>query len=222
MAESVGQLLARLRFVGGPVETIYLSERRTEEAFITEVGAIESFTRTAAKQVSGQAGVPFANISGGGKSEAEVQYTLDNPLTRVLVLRAALESKRLLYDIDNAAPGRYIRFAGAAVLSRPDLFDDIQRKALEEHPGLYEALEADRARNESILRVTKESEYDLWLLTLSEGTVVCPAILSSEWLRPSFRGWIGMDSPWEIFAFVRGFYKTGVLNLAAIHVNIKW
>ena len=177
MAESVGQLLARLRFVGGPVETIYLSERRTEEAFITEVGAIESFTRTAAKEASGRAGIPVVEIGGVISSEAGVTYTLDNPLTQVLVLRAALESKGLLHDIDDAAPGRYIRFAGTAVLSRPDLFDDIQQKALEEHPGLYEALEAERARNESILRVTKESEYDLWLLTLSEGNAVCPAIL---------------------------------------------
>jgi hypothetical protein len=45
MAESVGQLLARLRFVGGPVETIYLNKRRTEEAFITEVGVTGATTK---------------------------------------------------------------------------------------------------------------------------------------------------------------------------------
>jgi hypothetical protein len=220
MAESVGELLARLRFVGGPVETIYLNKRRTKEGLITEVGAIESFTKTAAKEASAE--TPVVKIGAGISSEAGVTWTLGDPLTQVLVLRAALESKGLLYDINNVAPGRYIRFAGAAALSRPGLYDDIQQKALEEHPGLYEELEAERARAESILRVTGDPEHNLWLLTLSKGTVVCPAILSSEWLRGGFRHWIGMDSPWEIFALARGLYKTRVPALAAIHVNIKW
>ena len=220
MAESVGELLARLRFVGGPVETIYLNKRRTQEGLITEVGAIESFTRTEAKEASAE--TPVVKIGAGMSSEAGVTWTLSDPLTQVLVLRAALESKGLMYDIDNVASGRYIKFAGAPVLSGPGLNEDIQQKALEERPGLYEALEAERARVESISRVTGDSEHNLWLLTLSEGTVVCPAILSSEWLRGVFHHWIGMDSPWEIFALARGLYKTGVPNLAAIHVNIKW
>src|ERR1017187_39023 len=220
MAESVGQSLAGLRFVGGPVETIYLSERRTQEGFITAVGAIESFTRTAAKEASAE--TPFVKIGAGASSEAGVTYTLSNPLTQVLVLRAALESKGLLYESDNVIPGHYIKFAGAAALSRPGVLDDIQQNTLEEHAGLYETLEAERARTESILRATGDSKHDLWLLTLSKDNVVCPAILSSEWLRSTFRHWIGMDSPWEIFALARGFYKTGVPNLAAIHVNIKW
>jgi hypothetical protein len=225
MTKSVKKLLAGLTFVGGPVETIYLNDKRAEEAFITQVGAIESFTRTAAKEASGK--IPVAEIGGVISSGAGVKYSTGNPLTQVLVLRAALESKGLLHDIDNAAPGRYIRFAGTAVLSRPGLFDDIQQKALEQHPGLYEALEAERAKEESNLRKARDSEHYLWLLTLSEGTVVCPAILTSEWLRGTYRGWVGLDSPWEIFALSRGFYKsgfykTGVPSLEAVHVNVKW
>lgn len=227
MTESVKKLLDGLTFVGGPVETIYLNDKRAEEAFITQVGAIESFTRTAAKELSGGGGPPFVTISGKKSTGAVVEYSTDNPLTRVLVLRTALESKRLVYDIDHNAPGRYIRFAGAAVLSRPGLFDDMQREALEQHPGLYEALEAERAKEESNLRVAGDLEHKLWLLTLSEGPVVCPAIITSEWLRGTYRGWVGLDSLWEIFAFSRGFYKsgfytTGVPSLEAVHVNVKW
>jgi hypothetical protein len=127
-----------------------------------------------------------------------------------------------LYGIDNAAPGRYIRFAGTAALSRPGIFDDIQRKALEAHPGLYEELEAERIKAENISRMMGHSDHELWLLTLREDAVVCPVILSEGWLRGSVTHWVEMDSPWELLAMVRGFYPGGVPNLAAIHVNIKW
>ena len=47
MAESVAELLSRLRFVGGPVETLYLNQARAHDNFISNIGEVESFTRTA-------------------------------------------------------------------------------------------------------------------------------------------------------------------------------
>ncbi len=116
MAESVDELLANLRFVGGPVETIYLNQTRIREGFITHLGAIESFTRTAIKEVSAE--TPVVKIGAGVSSESDVTWSLSDPIAQVLVLHAALESRGLLYSIDNAAPGRYVGFVGAAVLSR--------------------------------------------------------------------------------------------------------
>jgi len=220
MAESVEELLATLRFVGGPVETIYLNQTRTRESFITHLGAVESFTRTAVKKVSAE--TPVVKIGAGVSSGSDVTWSLSDPIAQVLVLRAALESQGLLYSIDNAVPGRYIRFAGTAVLSRPGVFDDVQQKALTARPGLYEELEAERTKAENISRMMGHSDDELWLLTLREDAVVCPVILSGEWLRDSVTHWVETDSPWELFAIVRGFYPGKVPNLAAIHVNIKW
>src|SRR5579859_1578697 len=110
MTESVAELLGRLRFVSGPVESLYLNEIRVREGFIGQLGAIESFTRTASKEVKGE--VPIVKIGGALSSESDVTWTLSDPITQVLVLRAALESEGRLYSLDDAAPGRYISFAG--------------------------------------------------------------------------------------------------------------
>jgi hypothetical protein len=50
MTGSVAELLGRLRFVGGPVETLYLNQPRVRESFVGQLGAIESFTRGVAKE----------------------------------------------------------------------------------------------------------------------------------------------------------------------------
>ena len=57
MAESVAELLGRLRFVGGPVETLYLNQPRVRESFVGQLGAIESFTRGVEKEGSVEAPV---------------------------------------------------------------------------------------------------------------------------------------------------------------------
>jgi hypothetical protein len=220
MAKSVRKLLEGLSFVGGPVETLYLNETRAREGFTTQLGAIESFTRTATKTIKGEA--PVVKIGADLESGSGINWKLTDPITQVLVLRAALESKGLLYDIDNAAQGRYARFAGTGFISRPGPFGDMHRKRLAGYPGLYESLEAERAEAEDMSRMLGSQKPDLWLLTLDNGAVVCQAILSVKWIRGTIRHWLGIGAPWEIFGLVREVRETGVPNLAAIHVNIKW
>src|SRR5450432_4099136 len=69
MAESVAELLGRLRFVGGPVETLYLNQPRVRESFIGQLGAIESFTRSSAKE--GSVGVPVVKIGADLTAESD-------------------------------------------------------------------------------------------------------------------------------------------------------
>src|SRR5947207_2447679 len=107
--ESVTELLSRLHFVGRPVETLYLNQTRVRESFIGQLGAIETFTRAATKE--GSAETPIVKLSAGISSEAGVTWTLSDPITQVLVLRAALESQGALYDPGDAGPGRYINSA---------------------------------------------------------------------------------------------------------------
>jgi hypothetical protein len=223
MAESVAELLSRLRFVGRPVETLYLNETRVRENFIGQLGAIESFTRAATKD--GRIDAPVIKIGAGIGSEAGVTWTLSDPVTQALVLRAALESQGLLYGLDGAQPGRYITFVGTGLVSRPNMFEDLHRAGLQGHPGLYEKLEAERAKQESIVRMTQGPEKSLWLLTVSEGVSVCAAVLDDSWLRPVFSHWMNPSyavSRWEIFALCRLLYETGVPMLATLYVGVKW
>jgi len=69
MAESLAELLSRLRLVGGPVETLYLNETRVRENFIGQLGAIESFARRAIREGSAQ--TPVVNIRVASESRCK-------------------------------------------------------------------------------------------------------------------------------------------------------
>jgi hypothetical protein len=223
MEESVAELLGRLRFAGRPVETLYLNETRVRESFIGQLGAIESFTRAATKE--GTVEAPVIKIGASASSEAGVTWTLSDPITQVLILRAALESKGLLYGVDGASPGRYINCVGTGLVSRPGMFEELHRFRLQDHAGLYEALEAERAKQESIVRMIEGPEKPLWLLTVSKGSSVCAAILDDRWLRPVFSHWMNPDyaiSRWEILALCRRIHETEVPMLSTLYVGVTW
>src|SRR6266567_8906807 len=200
MTESVAELLGRLRFAGGPVETLYLNQTRVRESFIGQLGAIEPFTRTATKE--GSVEVPIVKVGAGLASEASVTWTLSDPTAQVLVLRASLESQGALLGLDGAGPGRYVSFAGAGYVSRPGVFDDEHREGLRQHPGLYDALEAERGKQETIVRMIEGPEMSFWLLTVGDETSICAAFLDKRMLRPVFSHWINPSygaSRWETF-----------------------
>ena len=217
MAESLAELLSRLRFVGGPVETLYLNETRVREDFIGQLGAIESFARRAIREGSAQ--TPVVNISAGVSSESEVTWSLDDPITQVLVLRAALESKGSLYGLNDARPGRYTLFSGAGFMSNREISGDFHQRRL---PGLYKALEAERAEQEGILRMTTQGSRPLWLLTITDGASVCASTLDGSWVRPAIRHFREADHPWEIFALFHRSDERGVAWLSALHVGVKY
>lgn len=223
MAQSVAELLGRLRFAGGPVETLYLNETRIHENFIGQLGAIESFTRAVTREGSIEA--PVVKIGAGISSDAGVTWNLSDSITQVLVLRAALESQGFLHGIDDAEPGRYLSSIGVGRISRPKMFEDVHRDTLQEHRGLYDKLEAERAKQESIVRMTEGAEKSLWLLTVGDRASVCAAILDNSWLRPVFSHWMNPDyavSRWEVFGLCRRLHETGVPMLATLHVGVKW
>ena len=223
MAQSVAELLSKLRLVGGPVETLYLNETRTRENFIGQLGAIESFTRAVTKEGSVEA--PVVKIGAGVSSDAGVTWNLGDPITQVLVLRTALESQGLLHGIDEAMPGRYISFIGTGHVSRPGKLEDLHHEALRERRGLYEALEAERAKHESIVRLTEGEEKSLWLLTVSDGPSICAAVLDDRWIKPILYHWMNPDyaiSRWEVFGLCRRIHETGVPMLATLYVGVRW
>jgi hypothetical protein len=107
MTESVAELLGRLRFAGGPVETLYLNQPRVKESFVGQLGAIESFTRGVAKEGSVEA--PVIKIGAGVTSESGVTWNLADPTAQLLVLHAALEMHGAVRALDGAVPGELHR-----------------------------------------------------------------------------------------------------------------
>lgn len=220
MAEPVAQLLKKLNFVSGPVESLYLNETRTNENFIGQLGAIESFTREAEKEANVKGGIPLITIGGGLASNAGVTWNLTDPITKVLVLRAALEREGLLRDPRHAEPGQYVRFIGSGFVSRPGLYDDQHVQIL--GGSLYQELEAERVTKESVSQIIEGPNSYLWLLTIDDRTSMCAATLDNRWLRPAFRHWVGAESAWEVLGIFGQCHKTGIPLLAVIYVGMKW
>jgi hypothetical protein len=219
MAESVAELLGRLRFVGGPVETLYLNQPRVRESFVGQLGAIESFTRSTAKEGSVEA--PIVKIGAGLTAESGVTWTLTDPTAQVLVLHAALDQQGAVHGLDGAVPGNYVDFAGQGAISRPGMLDAGHQAALRDQPGLYAALEAERAAQENVLRMMEGQAAAMWLMTVSDGASMCAAVLNDSWLSPSSSSWL-TGFHWRIFAMLRRVHETGVPLLAALHLSVKW
>jgi hypothetical protein len=221
MQGSVAKALSRLSSDTGPVETLYLDETRVHENFIGQVGAIGSYTRLATKEGSGGLETPVLKIGVRGSSEADVTWNLNYPIIQVLVLRAVLESQGSLHGLNGAKPGRYVISSGVGAISRHKMLDDLHRERLHKHPGLYEKLEAERAKQENIMHMTGKPEESLWLLTIDEGASVCAATLEGAALRDPFRHWVYADSSWELFGLVRRIHETRVPWLAPLHLYVK-
>jgi hypothetical protein len=223
-AESISEVLSRLRFEAGPVETLYLDEIRVHEDFIGQIGAIEAFTRLATKEGSGGLETPVLKIDAGGSSEADVTWNLSHPIVQVLVLRAVLQSQDSLHGLDDAEPGYYIIFSGTGTISRAGMFDNLHRQRLQKFPDLYEKLEAERVIQEREMRETGGPEKEhLWLLTISNSESVCAATLMGSLLRSPFRHWAHVDSPWEIIGLCRRIHEeTKVPWLAPLYLCAKF
>src|SRR5689334_16986333 len=87
---SVAEEIGRLRFVSSSAPAIYLNERLAEELFLAQLGAIGTFTRSAAKGLEGSAGLSIVRIGLSKDTSEQVTYDLDNPLTKALILHSAL------------------------------------------------------------------------------------------------------------------------------------
>jgi hypothetical protein len=219
MTESVAELLSRLRFVGGPVETLYLNQPRVRESFVGQLGAIDSFTRSTDKEGSVEA--PVIKIGAAMTAESGVTWTLTDPTAQVLVLHAALEMQGSVHALDGASPGQYVDFSGRGAISRPGMLDAGHQAALRERPGLYAALEAERAAQENVLRMMEGQAAAMWLLTLDDGPALCAAVLNDCWLSPSSSSWL-TGCRWRMFAMFRRVHETGIPLLAALHIGVQW
>ena len=102
----------------------HLSQRAllVTETFIAHLGAVESFTRTADRQVSG--GVKsLVEIGGARGTQEQVAYHLTNPLTQALVLHSALASEGQVQQPSSfTTVGTFVEAVGSVYFpGRPEL-----------------------------------------------------------------------------------------------------
>jgi len=102
------------------------------------------------------------------------------------------------------------------------MLDDKHRAGLGDHPGLYGALEAERAAQEGVLQMIEGQDAAMWLLTVGNVDSICAAVLDNRWLSPSSMSWMHADCTWDLFALFRRQHETGIPLFAAIHVTVKW
>lgn len=206
------------------METLSLNRARVRENFISQLGAIESYTREATG--SGRLETPIINLGAAFSSEAGETWGFSNTVTQALMLRDALDKKQELHSIKGAQPGDYVLSSGVGAISRAGMLDDLHRERLRKHRGLYEKLEAERADQERIMHMTggRRREY-LWLLTIDEGNdenpTICAATIEGTALRDPFRHWVYAESTWEFFGLVRRIHETKIPWLAPLHLYVK-
>lgn len=219
MTESVAELLGRLRFEGTAVETLYLNQTRVKESFVGQLGAIDSFTRTVSKEGSVEA--PVIKIGAGMSAESAVTWTLTEPTAQALVLHAALEHQGALHELAGAPPGSYVEVVGTGSISRPGMLDAAHQSVLRSRPGLYPALEGERAAQENVLRMMEGKDASMWLMTIGDGSALSASVLDERWLSPSSSSWL-TGCRWRVFAMVRRVHETGVPLLATLHISVQW
>ena len=216
----MAEQLAGLRFTSGPVETLYLNKNRVKDDFLGQIGAIESFTRTATKEGKVDVSIPLVALGGAAGAGAGVTWALTDPTAQALVLREALQSRGQLHDMSAVSPGAYVQGAGRGLLSRPGMREGEHRAGLP--PGLYEELEMERAEQEQILRMIDEPDAMMWLLSVQGVAFLVAAILDNRWLTPALPSWLGGTQLWNVFARARGQARGEASLLAAIHITATW
>jgi hypothetical protein len=176
-AEPLPDLIGRLRFTSSTSPAIYLNEQLAEELFLAQLGAIAEFTRSATRNLEGQAGPAIVRVGASRESAEQVTYELDNPLTKALILHSALGGEAAAPVTARSRPGTFAEVIGpvhaptvAPALSPPD-------------PGVVVLVEAATSRQTQILRGFGDTETVLVpLLFLDErGTV--GSVVDRRWVR---------------------------------------
>jgi hypothetical protein len=180
--ESVAEIVGRLRFVSSSAPAIYLNEQLVREMFVSQLGAIESFTRTAAREMAGEAGAGgFVKVGGSRSGTQQVDYDLKEPLTQALVLHSALGSQGSVQPVGaDLTRGTYIEAIGEAYL--PDL--GIPRHPLTGLDDTVAALEAERDRQQQVIQAFGGTDIPLTLLIMKNESMLSASVINRLYVRP--------------------------------------
>jgi hypothetical protein len=181
VSESVSDVIGRLRFVSSPAPAIYLNEALVSETFIAHLGAVDSFTRTASREVTG--GVKSIVSVGGAKgTQDQIEYDLSDPLTQALVLHSALGAEdQVRRPAVGTIVGSFVEAVGSAFFpglnqpsATPSELEDVAR-----------TVEAECERQIQVARAFGKIDAELVSLVLTGDNLVCGSVIDRTHVRPN-------------------------------------
>jgi hypothetical protein len=178
---SVADLIGRLRFVSSAAPAVYLNERLAKEMFIAQLGAIASFARQAAKGASGgiEGGASFLKVKVGASTDAsqQVNYEINDPLTRALILHSALGGTTALAATTTSHPGAFAEAIGPIYL--PPVTPDPPTWARD----AVTTVKSETSEQTDALRALGNTETTFLSLLLLDERRPVGAIIDRQWLR---------------------------------------
>ena len=154
--------IGKLRFVAQDVETAYLNEQRAHERFTASSGAIASWVSSARREGGVRVGLWGAGVDAQRRSGDEVTYDITDPIAQAMLLRASVESRGLLRDLDEARELEYVLVSGDGCYRHSSLPEAKWHSAACEPT---DELEEARARSE-VLRKPFDEQAMIWLLMI--------------------------------------------------------
>ena len=176
-SESVTALIRRLRFVSSSAPAIYLNERLAEEMFRAQLGAIESFARTASRSAEGSAGPAIVRVGASKETSEQVTYDLGDPLTKALLLHSALGGATALGATLDSAPGTFIEVVGTAYLPPVAAADPLPPQ------DLRTTVAAECTRQTQVVRALGDEDTVLMPLLLTDQRGIVGSVIVRRWIR---------------------------------------
>ena len=176
-SESVTALIRRLRFVSSSAPAIYLNERLAEEMFRAQLGAIESFARTASRSAEGSAGPAIVRVGASKEAAEQVSYDLGDPLTKALLLHSALGGATALGAALDSAPGTFMEAVGTAYLPPVAAADPLPPS------DVRTTIAAECARQTEVVRALGDADTVLMPLLLTDRRGIVGSVIVRRWIR---------------------------------------
>lgn len=175
---SVDNIIGRLQFVSSAAPALYLNERLAEELFLTQLGAINAFTRTPGRAAEAAAGAAVIKVGASKDSSQQVTYDLGDPLTKALILHSAMGGQAALTSELYAPPGTFVEVIGTPHLP-PHVVGDPPPEAVEA------AVERECERQLALRRALGEPDAVYLPLLLKDPRGTVGSVIDRRWIRPT-------------------------------------
>jgi hypothetical protein len=178
---SVSDDIRRLRFVSSPAPAVYLNEPLVRETFIAHLGAIDSFTRAADRELRAGLG-SVISVGGSRTTQEQIDYDLTDPITQALVLHSALGAEgKVAAPQAGTSVGSFVEAVGSAyfpaLLQPPSLPPELASVA--------EVVQAECERQTEVARGFGNSGADFVALLISGNSLVSASIIDRGNVRPN-------------------------------------
>ena len=145
--------------------------------FISQLGAIESFTRGVGVNVEGGLSPAIVKIGASRDTSEQVSYDVADPLTRALLLHSAQGGLDALAAQTSPRPGAFLEIIGRAYLPRVPTPEPLPPEAARA------TVEAECRRQTEVIHALGDPEAVLLPLLLSDDDSVVGSVISRKWVR---------------------------------------